>query len=408
MRYKKYPKYKDSGVKWLGEIPEHWKIKKFKYLFEIRKRIAGKLGFNILSITQQGIKIKDIESGEGQLSSDYTKYQYVYKGDFAMNHMDLLTGFVDLSKYDGVTSPDYRVFLLTENKADAHYYLFLLQMGYMNKIFYPLGQGSSQFGRWRLPSDAFKEFLAPFPPYQEQIMIADFLDKQITKLNILMNKQKKLIELLKEKRQVKVDLAIKDKQTQFKHLKYAVKQIFRPVNRVSDTEYEALGLYNRGRGLFHKPLKPEDELGDSDFYWVKEGDLILSGQFAWEGAVALAGSDENSCIVSHRYPIIRGENNILNTEYLWAYLTTKEGDFLLNENSVGSAGRNRPLNINTLMKEKIPVPSIKLQKEVATIVKMEAEIKKSIAASISLLKERRNSLISAVVTGKIDVREFNE
>ena len=121
----------------------------------------------------------------------------------------------------------------------------------------------------------------------------------------------------------------------------------------------------------------------------------------------MASSDENSCIVSHRYPIIRGENNILDTEYLWAYLTTKEGDFLLNENSIGSAGRNRPLNMNTLMKEKIPVPSMKLQKEVATIVKMETEIKKSIATSISLLKERRNSLISTVVTGKIDVR-FNK
>ena len=79
MRYKKYPSYKDSGVEWLGEIPEEWKIRKFKYLFQIRKRISGELGFNILSITQNGIKIKDIKSGSGQLSSDYSKYQFVYK-----------------------------------------------------------------------------------------------------------------------------------------------------------------------------------------------------------------------------------------------------------------------------------------------------------------------------------------
>ncbi len=55
-------------------------------------------------------KIKDIDSGEGQLSMDYSKYQRVFPGEFAMNHMDLLTGFVDISIYNGVTSPDYRVF----------------------------------------------------------------------------------------------------------------------------------------------------------------------------------------------------------------------------------------------------------------------------------------------------------
>ena len=67
----KYPAYKDSGVEWLGEVPECWKVKKLKYLFKVRKRIAGALGYDVLSITQKGIKIKDIESGEGQLAMDY-------------------------------------------------------------------------------------------------------------------------------------------------------------------------------------------------------------------------------------------------------------------------------------------------------------------------------------------------
>jgi len=204
-------KMKESGIEWLGEIPEHWEVKKFKYLFEIKKRIAGKLSYDILSITQNGIKIKDIESGQGQLSSDYTKYQHVYKGDFAMNHMDLLTGFVDLSKYDGVTSPDYRVFSLIERNANANYYLYLLQMGYINKIFYPLGQGSSQFGRWRLPSDAFKEFQAPFPPKEEQEAIAIYIDKSLTKITNLISKATKAIDLLKEKRTALISAAVTGK-----------------------------------------------------------------------------------------------------------------------------------------------------------------------------------------------------
>ena len=70
-----------------------------KYLFEIRKRISGKLGFDVLSVTQKGIRVKDIVSGKGQVSMDYSKYQIVYPDDFIMNHMDLLTGYVDISKH---------------------------------------------------------------------------------------------------------------------------------------------------------------------------------------------------------------------------------------------------------------------------------------------------------------------
>jgi len=108
--FPRYESYKDSGVEWLGEVPKGWGIARVKHLFEIKKRIAGVEGYEVLSITQQGIKVKDIESGDGQLSMDYSKYQFVEFGDFAMNHMDLLTGYVDISPVLGVTSPDYRVF----------------------------------------------------------------------------------------------------------------------------------------------------------------------------------------------------------------------------------------------------------------------------------------------------------
>ena len=104
--YAKYDSYKDSGVDWLGDVPSDWGVIKLKHLVSIRKRIIGHEGVGVLSITQKGIKVKDITSGEGQLSMDYSKYQVVDKGDFAMNHMDLLTGYVDISKFDGVVSPD--------------------------------------------------------------------------------------------------------------------------------------------------------------------------------------------------------------------------------------------------------------------------------------------------------------
>ena len=79
--------------------------------------IADKLNnadYTVLSITQRGIIPKDFSNNEGQFANSYANYQLVHKGDFAMNHMDLLTGWVDISKYEGVTSPDYRVFVLND------------------------------------------------------------------------------------------------------------------------------------------------------------------------------------------------------------------------------------------------------------------------------------------------------
>ena len=204
-------KMKESGVAWLGEVPEHWEVKKFKYLFKIKKRIAGKLGYDVLSITQKGIKVKDIESGEGQLSSDYSKYQIVRVGDFAMNHMDLLTGFVDLSKFDGVTSPDYRVFSLVQQNASSEYYMYILQMGYLNKLFYPFGQGSSHLGRWRLPTEAFNEFVAPFPPLDEQVKISEYIKESLEKFEVLTQKANQAIKLLKERRTALISAAVTGK-----------------------------------------------------------------------------------------------------------------------------------------------------------------------------------------------------
>ncbi|WP_341521385.1 restriction endonuclease subunit S [Pseudomonas sp. G.S.17] len=184
-KYKAYSSIKESNISWLCEIPSHWILNRFKNTFRIKKRIAGKLGFDILSITQKGVKIKDTETGDGQLSMDYSKYQRVYENDFAMNHMDLLTGYVDISKHDGVTSPDYRVFTLEDKNSHKKYFLYLLQLCYTAKIFYPLGQGASNIGRWRLPTEAFNEFVAPFPPLDEQIKIASFLDHETIKIDTL-------------------------------------------------------------------------------------------------------------------------------------------------------------------------------------------------------------------------------
>ncbi|MEZ3494912.1 MAG: restriction endonuclease subunit S [Lachnospiraceae bacterium] len=185
---------KDSQSMWFGQIPDDWNMRKMKYIFKIQKYIAGEEGHTVLSITQKGIKPKDLSKNEGQLAESYSNYQLVHIGDFAMNHMDLLTGWVDVSKYEGVTSPDYRVFgLIDKDNYCSQYYLYLMQMCYTNRIFYGLGQGVSGLGRWRLQADKFLNFSITVPSYEEQQEIANYLDKKCSAIDELIAKKEQYL-----------------------------------------------------------------------------------------------------------------------------------------------------------------------------------------------------------------------
>ena len=186
---------------WVKRIPAHWKFDSVKQHFTIKKRIAGKEGFDVISITQKGLKIKDVSSNEGQMAASYAKYQFVYPGEYAMNHMDLLTGFIGLSEVFGVTSPDYRVFALNDPEScDPLYFLYIFQLCYKRKIFYGLGKGAATKGRWRMPADNFKNFMIPVPPLQEQHEIVNFIRINNAKLDEVIDGLTKQIALLKEYR----------------------------------------------------------------------------------------------------------------------------------------------------------------------------------------------------------------
>jgi len=203
---------KDSGVDWIGEVPSHWNVTKMKWMFEIVKRIYGKEDRDVLSITQRGLKIKDLESNDGQLAESYAKYQVVNVNDFAMNSMDLLTGWVDCSPFEGVTSPDYRVFRFHPSKLQCHnYYKYLFQMCYKNRIFYRLGQGVSNLGRWRLQADQFLNMQLPQPPVQEQEEIATYLDGKTAQVEGLIADINEQIVKLKQYRQIVIHNAVTGK-----------------------------------------------------------------------------------------------------------------------------------------------------------------------------------------------------
>lgn len=193
--------YKSVDSNWTGDIPEHWDFGTIKQHFRIQKRIAGKEGYDVISITQQGLKVKDVASNEGQIAASYANYQFVYPGEFAMNHMDLLTGYVGLSDKFGVTSPDYRVFTLEDvENCDPQYYLYIFQLGYKRRIFYGLGKGAASKGRWRMPAINFKNFGIPIPPIDEQREIVRYIMEQEKKIDELIAGIEKQIASLREYR----------------------------------------------------------------------------------------------------------------------------------------------------------------------------------------------------------------
>lgn len=187
----------DSDV-WT-EIPVSWDLRDIKYIFEIVKRIAGKEGFDVLSVTQKGLKVKNLNDNGGQLAENYSGYQFVYPTDYVMNHMDLLTGWVDCSTLFGVTSPDYRVFRLRDKKRnDLTYYKYVMQCCYLCRIFYSLGQGVSNLGRWRLQTSSFNNFRIPVPPLEQQKIIADYLETKCAEIDSIISEKKQQIATIEE------------------------------------------------------------------------------------------------------------------------------------------------------------------------------------------------------------------
>lgn len=431
MEFKQYPSYKKSGVEWLGDVPEHWQVKPNKYVFKIQKRIAGTLGFNVLSITQKGLKIKDIESNAGQMAQDYSKYQIVNVGDFAMNHMDLLTGWIDIAKVTGVTSPDYRVFEVRNKKVNKEYFLHLFQLGYRNKILFAFGQGAAQMGRWRLQSETFNTLKMPFPSIEEQQNIVSFLNTETARIDNLIAKQEKLIELLEEQRKSVISHAVtkglnpnvpmKDSGVEWlgevpKHWDVAiVKRAFivklgKMLQPDQKDETDVFKKYLKASSITWDGVKDID-----NEMWFSENELKKLKLEIGDLLVAEGGDVGKSCIFDSSEEFyyqnsvnrVRGKKNNANKFlYYWLFTLKYSGyiDILCNKSTIAHFTAEK-LNETILL-----LPDSIEQNEIIAYLDLENEKINHLILKqnqlIEKLKEYRSSIISHAVTGKIDVREF--
>lgn len=205
-----YPAYKDSGVEWLGKIPEHWNMLPIRAIFEERnEKNDGPKTDYILSVTKDRGVIPYDEKGAigNNKSEDIERYKVVYEGDFVINKMNVVIGSLGMSKYFGAFSQVYLVYKPKSAKINISYYSYIFSNPSFYKSLIRYCTGIMAL-RESLNKDDFKKLILPFPEYDTQSKIVSFLDDKTTKIDQSIVIKQKQIELLKERRQILIHKAV--------------------------------------------------------------------------------------------------------------------------------------------------------------------------------------------------------
>ena len=189
---------KDSGIEWVGMIPRHWKVIPNKHIMKKKKDICSKYnGEDILSLTMNGVIVRDLDTG-GKKPSSFDGYQIVYPNNLLMClfDYDVTPRCIGLVKNYGLTSPAYCQFVMLNGNSEKYYYYYFLMIDHTKALLHLAKNLRHSFTEEQLGS-----IIAPVPPAEEQIAIAEFLDKVIAKADsVIMLKQEQLEELEKYKK----------------------------------------------------------------------------------------------------------------------------------------------------------------------------------------------------------------
>lgn len=199
---KRYDKYKDSGVEWIGEIPEHWECKRLGTWFTERREKVSDKDFEPLSVTKNGI-VSQLETAAK--SNDGDNRKGVYSGDFVINSRSDRKGSSGLAKKNGSVSLINIVMKLRNINAD--FSEFLLKSNSFIEEFYRNGHGIVA-DLWTTRFEDMKFINIPIPSIAEQQAIASFLDDKTAKIDQTISIKEKEIELLKERRQILIQKAV--------------------------------------------------------------------------------------------------------------------------------------------------------------------------------------------------------
>ncbi len=435
-KYKAYPEYKDSGVEWLGAVPSHWKTIAISRLFARIKR-TGYTEKELLSVYRDyGVIPKSSrDDNNNKPSEDLSPYQLVEPNDLVMNKMKAWQGSIAISECEGIVSPAYFVYQPNKflfEQAHSKYVHYLLR----NPIYvtqYLSRSKGIRVNQWDLDPDEFRNIELLLPSKCEQKNIYSFLDHETVKIDNLIEKQQQLIELLKEKRQAVIshavtkglnpDVPMKDSGVEWlgevpehwvvsgfkKYLSSIVDYRGKTPNKTDDGIL-LVTARNIKKGMLDYSLSQEF-IAEFDYEEVMSRGLPDIGDvlFTTEAPLGeVANVDRKDIALAQRIIKFKGVACRLDNYYLKYFIMSSEFQQSLNLYSSGSTAQGIKAERFVYLRKLLP--PINEQKKI--VVFLDKEIKKidmlveQQFVMLSLLQERRTALISAAVTGKIDVRDW--
>ena len=417
MSFPAYPEYKNTEIPWMQRIPSSWQLLPFfSRFFERKESNKGMKSENLLSLSYGRIVRKDITTLEGLLPASFETYQVVHPGDIVFRLTDLQNDKRSLRSAivneKGIITSAYLAVSAKDFNPSFSNYLFRAYD--LMKVFYSMGGGLRQSMKY----DDMKWLQIVCPSINEQTQIARFLDHETAKIDALIREQERLIELLQEKRQAVIshavtkgldpDVPMKDSGVEWlgevpEHWDVGpVKYFF----EFLDGKRIPLSAEDRGKRQGNYPYYGASGIIDHIDDYIFDEDLVLVSE---DGANLLARSSPIAFVARGMY-WVNNHAHILrppdrNLTYWAEVIEANELDLLV----TGSA--QPKLTSEALGSLIIAVPPT--EKERADIEKHLLNetsglrtLTNEAAKAVQILRERRSTLISAAVTGKIDVRNW--
>ena len=401
----RYDKYKDSGIAWIGEIPEHWEVKKGKNLFKKEERPVRDNDEIITCFRDGEVTLRSNRRTDGFTNAmKEVGYQGVRKGDLVIHNMDAFAGAIGVSDSDGKSTPVYSVCTPKNNiEVDVYYYAYLLRSYALGGVIQSLAKGI----RERSTDFRYKEFGDLFyqkPPIQEQQSIATYLDQKCGEIDELITLQEEMITKLQSYKQSVITEAVTkglDKNVPLKDS--GIEWIGEIPEHWKITKIQYLAQLKSGYNL------TTEEIKDSGLYPVYGGNGIRGyyDKYFLEGDYVLIGRQGALC----------GNINY-STGKSWAtehavvcypktkYITKWFGELLrvMNLNQYSLAAAQPGLAVERIKLLPIPIIPLSEQQSIADYLDQKcSEIDELISIKqqkIEKLKDYKKSLIFECVTGK--------
>ncbi len=420
-----YPAYKDSGLPWIGRVPAHWNLPPNRALLRLRKVLVGNRhhDYQLLSLTKEGVIVRNVESGKGKFSADMGTCQHVRAGDLVFCLFDVpeTPRTVGLSPHDGMITGAYTVFECSDPLMAAfldHFYRAMDD----RKLLSPLYSGL----RNTIPPTRFLGTKTPVPPSAEQTAIVRFLDYVDRRIRRYIRAKQKLIKLLEEQKQVIIHHAVTRGLDPDVRLKPSgvewfgeipehwdvkpAKWYFREVDERSTDGSEELLSVSHITGVTPRSEKNITMFMAETYSGHKicrAGDLVINTMWAWMGALGVA---EQMGIVSPSYAVYRPQKtDVLDRKFVDLVLRTWPYRAEYTCRSTGIRFSRLRLYPEQFLRIPIVGPPAPEQKAILGAVNDAAseldEATTLAQREIDLLQEYRTRLIADVVTGKLDVRE---